>query len=40
MFQVNMEANYLVPELCSLTGLSDHAHRDARVTLDHAIVLY
>ncbi|CAF1367290.1 unnamed protein product [Adineta steineri] len=26
----NIEANYLVPELCYLTGLSDRAHRDAR----------
>ena len=33
MFQTNPEVNYLVPELCYLTGLSDRAHRDARVSV-------
>lgn len=31
--------NYLVPELCYLTGLSDHAHRDARVGILHRRIL-
>ncbi|CAF1090747.1 unnamed protein product [Adineta ricciae] len=35
---VNTEANYLVPELCYLTGLSDRAHRDARARKTHSFI--
>ena len=31
IFQIPKEQNYLVPELCYLTGLTDRAHRNARV---------
>ncbi|CAF4219157.1 unnamed protein product, partial [Rotaria sp. Silwood2] len=34
----NTEVNYLVPEFCYLTGLSDRAHRDARARKIHNLI--
>ncbi|CAF4486977.1 unnamed protein product [Rotaria sp. Silwood1] len=34
----NTEVNYLVPEFCYLTGLSDRAHRDARARKTHNFI--
>ncbi|CAF0725401.1 unnamed protein product [Rotaria sordida] len=34
----NTEVNYLVPEFCYLTGLSDRAHRDARARKTHNLI--